>query len=346
MAECSEQPTSRIGIQHLVVHTDGRDVGAQRSQEQHARGLKRPCQDLSPVQSTPTPKKSRNSFWATVMESSEASSVDTSNVGSAMSTAATALTTAAPKTIPTGARQQAAPLASDPADFDTAHVLSSLRFNRGRSGLDLPAAPAFQASVGSPLSVVTDSDEVQSHLLPEFEKSEHSTDPEDAEEDPVHDVSQHWDSTKPKLHACQDCGSSFARSSHLRLHVGTVHEMKKPYRCDEPSCGALFGHVSSKYRHFRTVHLKRRDFQCTQCGLSFGEKSGLRKHELSVHIGSRPHQCNQCGFRFSFRLHLQQHIATVHEKLRPFSCDVCGHTFGQRSSLNRHMRQICCKDNR
>jgi uncharacterized Zn-finger protein len=330
MQESRELQSGRMGIASLLVQpiVEMRGPDAQGTT---MTGMKRQHQDLSPVQCTPKPKKSR-SFWATVMENAEVTAV--SRDGEASIEAGTLL-----------CGQEASPaVASDAADFDTAHVLSSLRFKWGPSELSIPTIAPRRDSMGSPFSVVTDSDQGPPLHQLDAAKSEPAVDPE-LIENVVNDPTQ-WAPARAKTHACHDCGSSFARSSHLRLHVGTVHELKKPYRCDEPSCGALFGHVSSKYRHYRTVHLKRRDFQCSQCGLSFGEKSGLRKHELSVHIGSRPHQCEQCGFRFSFRLHLQQHIATVHEKRRPFSCDVCGHTFGQRSSLNRHMRQICCKDSR
>ena len=141
-----------------------------------------------------------------------------------------------------------------------------------------------------------------------------------------------------KPHTCTQCGSSFARSSHLRLHIRTIHEKLKPFQCEQ--CPAAFGHVSSKYRHFRTVHLKRRDFSCDRCGQAFAERSAVLKHCRTVHEGSRPYPCNICGFRFHFKLHLSQHISTVHEKQRPHQCTICNACFGQRSSLNRHARQI------
>lgn len=234
-------------------------------------------------------------------------------------------------------------------DFDTAQVLTSLKLKFKPADTKVYAVAHDAAEIASPLSSRSGA-EYRSQITailtsPRVQHQFGSVRPVGPSASKRQRMDESFQVLEPpsraRIHACDDCGSTFARGSHLRLHIGTVHEMKKPFRCDEPSCDATFGHVSSKYRHYRTVHLKRRDFQCGQCGLSFGEKSGLRKHELSVHIGSRPHQCVLCGFRFSFRLHLQQHIATVHEKRRPFRCSVCGHTFGQRSSLNRHMRQIC-----
>jgi rubredoxin len=330
MNECRELRGGRMGIESLLVQSNCEMTGHD-AQIITMTGLKRPYQDISPAQCTPTPKKSR-SFWATVMENATGTNEKHEEIKSTES-----------RSLRFG-QEPSQNVFSNRVDFDTAHVLSSLRFKSEPAELSIPGIASRREVLGSPLSVVTDSDQSPPLCQPDAENSKLAVDPEETKNGVTGETQ--WDLVKTKAHACHDCGSSFARSSHLRLHVGTVHEMKKPYRCDEPSCGALFGHVSSKYRHYRTVHLKRRDFQCTQCGLSFGEKSGLRKHELSVHIGSRPHQCDQCGFRFSFRLHLQQHIATVHEKRRPFSCDVCGHTFGQRSSLNRHMRQICRKDSR
>jgi rubrerythrin len=325
--------------------------------------------ETEPAICTPVHKKVRTGFWATVMESPGEDSTSTPADSRSTSVSDCVHEDHVPGT------QRSRSILSEATEFDTAHVLSSMKFPRAAAvdaPLPIPSLLPYHLtsvdgrsmqrgtsgnvsggmrqlsvqsdSVGSPQSVIADCHEYRPCPQPVFDRKVQLFPNAQTFQSGAADhgsSTQCESSSKSRVHSCHDCGSSFARGSHLRLHVGTVHEMKKPYRCDEPSCGALFGHVSSKYRHYRTVHLKRRDFVCAQCGLSFGEKSGLRKHELSVHIGSRPHQCDQCGFRFSFRLHLQQHIATVHEKRRPFSCDVCGHTFGQRSSLNRHLRQIC-----
>jgi uncharacterized C2H2 Zn-finger protein len=94
--------------------------------------------------------------------------------------------------------------------------------------------------------------------------------------------------------------------------VGPSVAISKPghaYGC--PQCSACFRRGSDRNRHLRMVHERRRPFGCVQCPKQFGRKSFL-----------------------------EAHVLTVHEKRRPFGCDQCGAAFGQRSSLTRHARKI------
>jgi uncharacterized C2H2 Zn-finger protein len=101
-------------------------------------------------------------------------------------------------------------------------------------------------------------------------------------------------------------------SAAATTSAGPSVAISKPghaYGC--PQCSACFRRGSDRNRHLRMVHERRRPFGCAQCPKQFGRKSFL-----------------------------EAHVLTVHEKRRPFGCDQCGAAFGQRSSLTRHARKI------
>lgn len=52
---------------------------------------------------------------------------------------------------------------------------------------------------------------------------------------------------------CTRCNARFERRGHLRSHVDTVHDRKRPFSCPLV-CGKVFGHRSSLNRHIRAAH--------------------------------------------------------------------------------------------
>ena len=76
---------------------------------------------------------------------------------------------------------------------------------------------------------------------------------------------------------------SFHRAAHLRNHISTVHEKKKPFLCT--LCGNSYPSDHYLKSHIKSVHEGERRFKCPQCDAKFSQKSGVRTHIECVHEG-------------------------------------------------------------
>ena len=65
------------------------------------------------------------------------------------------------------------------------------------------------------------------------------------------------------------CDKSFTGAQNLQIHMNTVHEYHKDYKCE--SCGKLFSYAHSLKNHIHTVHEGHKDYKCESCGKSFSE---------------------------------------------------------------------------
>ncbi len=140
---------------------------------------------------------------------------------------------------------------------------------------------------------------------------------------------------------CNTCGRVFNNTSHLNVHIRSVHLKLKPHICD--GCDAKFGEKSRLLRHINTVHLKLKPYDCDECKSSFSRKSHLQTHINMVHLKLKPYDCDECKSSFSQQLSLQIHINTVHLKLKPYNCDECEISFGQKPSLQVHINAVHLK---
>ncbi|GIY22863.1 hypothetical protein CEXT_616951 [Caerostris extrusa] len=97
---------------------------------------------------------------------------------------------------------------------------------------------------------------------------------------------------------CRICNKTFAKSSHLRLHVN-IHYFERPFRCD--NCAVSFrtkGHLQKHKRsvsHYNKVNMNLtfgtptvdnpRPFKCADCKIAFRIHGHLAKHLRSkMHI--------------------------------------------------------------
>ncbi|KAM4589408.1 uncharacterized protein V3H82_003540 isoform 2-T3 [Fundulus diaphanus] len=137
--------------------------------------------------------------------------------------------------------------------------------------------------------------------------------------------------TVEKTFVCDVCRQTFSQKTHLNRHV-KIHTGEKPFGC--AVCGQTFSRKSHLNRHGK-IHTGEKPFGCDVCGQRFHEKAYLDRH-VKIHSGEKPFSCDVCGQRFSRKAHLERHMGS-HAEEKPFGCDVCGQRFTHKSALNRHM---------
>ena len=87
---------------------------------------------------------------------------------------------------------------------------------------------------------------------------------------------------KKKKFKCMICFKNFARKSSRKIHTETVHEGKKPFKCDRCK-GFSTSNKRDLQRHIDVVHEGKRPFQCSVCKTEYGRKSHLFLHIKRVH---------------------------------------------------------------
>lgn len=134
---------------------------------------------------------------------------------------------------------------------------------------------------------------------------------------------------------CEECGSSFRKSKHLRYHVETVHATDRKYVCDV--CGKSYKRSSHLKRHAQNSH-STVDIACSWegCGRVFKGPEQLRKH-MRRHETKDTHQCEVCGKRFSKKRQLESHCLKIHG---PFPCVQCDRVFSSRREFKLHISSV------
>src|SRR4029434_122074 len=106
--------------------------------------------------------------------------------------------------------------------------------------------------------------------------------------------SQQEGANDKRSHHCTQCGKSFTREGHLKLHQ-VIHTGERPYNCTQ--CGKSFNQEGSLKRHER-IHTGEKPYNCTQCGKSFSEGGKLKRHQR-IHSREKPYHCTQSGKSFN-----------------------------------------------
>jgi uncharacterized Zn-finger protein len=108
---------------------------------------------------------------------------------------------------------------------------------------------------------------------------------------------------------CDTCDYGTDHSSRMKRHKDMHAGVR--YHC--PECTHASTTRSSLQVHIRTVHEERKDFKCPVCNKKFGHAKSLKGHRESVHEGVR-HECpvTDCDKSYTQRGHCVNHIRREH----------------------------------
>ncbi|CAG7730978.1 unnamed protein product, partial [Allacma fusca] len=91
--------------------------------------------------------------------------------------------------------------------------------------------------------------------------------------------------TSPRIHACGECGKTFATSSGLKQHAH-IHSSVKPFQCEV--CLKSYTQFSNLCRHKRMHADCRAQSRCDKCSAPFASSAALAKHKRFCDAASSP----------------------------------------------------------
>ena len=127
-------------------------------------------------------------------------------------------------------------------------------------------------------------------------------------------------------HECHICGKNFRNGYPLKLHVRTVHEGIKSFKC--LSCDRALGSKNALKYHINIcgkeesmeIKKRREKNKCKFCRKGFTQPHTLKLHIKNVHEGVKPFKCPSCGKAFSIGQNMKRHIK-IHHKEQIFSVE-------------------------
>ena len=136
---------------------------------------------------------------------------------------------------------------------------------------------------------------------------------------------------------------SCALKGDLLKHFTSVHEGKKPFKCESSDFkNSLPQHIASVHevQQSALVHERKMPFKCESCDYSCELKSDLQQHGDQVHVGKKPFKCVSCDKSIHLKSSLKQHVASVHEGKMSFQCESCDYSSLLRSELQQYVASI------
>lgn len=107
-----------------------------------------------------------------------------------------------------------------------------------------------------------------------------------------------------RKHVCTECGNTFKRAEHLRIHVNGVHLKQKPYPCY--LCKKSFAQSGDRNIHMRR-HTGKIHFVYRLVSTLTTAVTCLQLF-VGLFLGEKPHQCTYCLKNFRLRKAMRAHM--------------------------------------
>lgn len=132
---------------------------------------------------------------------------------------------------------------------------------------------------------------------------------------------------------CDFCDDVFNVAHQKELHVMSIHNGERPFRCD--ICEMCFSRQQDRKRHMR-IHTGEKPYKCDFCEKSFTQSNNKKRH-MRIHSGDRPFKCEYCDDSFTQMQDKTRHMR-IHTGEKPYKCDYCDKRFIQSQNRKKHMR--------
>lgn len=133
----------------------------------------------------------------------------------------------------------------------------------------------------------------------------------------------------------EECGKKFKKPSLLELHENT-HLNKRPFKCGE--CGASYFKNSHLKVHIKRIHEKTEARQCSECRKILASEEGLKRHR---EVCGRIFTCELCGADFVRAKWFITHMRKCAEPKKRKQAKSAEKKEGQETDL--HRCKVCLK---